>query len=52
VFFPTAENREGMARMPLRVIGGAKAEAAILNGTPVVEVQVSKDGLQVEIITP
>lgn len=52
VFFPSAENREGMAQMPLRVIGGAKAEAAILNGTPVVEVQVSNDGLQVEIITP
>lgn len=51
-FFATAENREGMAQMPLRVIGGAKAEAAILNGTPVVEVKVVNDGLQVEIISP
>jgi len=27
--FSTAESREGMAQMPLRVLGGAKAEAAI-----------------------
>jgi hypothetical protein len=51
VFFTTAENREAMAQMTLRVAGGAKAEAAILRGEPVVEVQVSNDGLQVEIIS-
>lgn len=52
VFFTTPENREGMSQQPLKVVGGSKAEAAILNGTPVVEVQVSNDGLQVEIISP
>lgn len=52
VFFTTPENREAMAQMELRVVGGAKAEAAILRGQPLVEVQISNDGLQVEIIEP
>ncbi|WP_395715644.1 hypothetical protein [Prosthecobacter sp.] len=52
VFFTTPENREAMAQMELRVVGGAKAESAILRGQPVVEVQISNDGLQVEIIEP
>lgn len=51
-YFTTAESREGMAQMPLRVVGGAKAEAAILNGNPVVEVKIINDGLQVEVISP
>ncbi len=50
--FSTAETREFMAQMPLHVVGGAKAEAAILNGTPVVEVTFINDGMQVEIISP
>ncbi|MBN8420170.1 MAG: hypothetical protein J0L73_14735 [Verrucomicrobia bacterium] len=50
--FSTAESREGMAQMQLRVVGGAKAEASILNDTPVVEVKIINDGLQVEIISP
>lgn len=52
VFFTTPENREGMSQQPLRIVGGAKSEAAILNGTPLVEVQISTDGMQVEIISP
>ena len=52
VFFTTAENREAIAQLPLRVVGGSKAEAAILRGQPVVEEQISNDGLQVEIIQP
>lgn len=52
VFFTTPENREGMSQQPLRVVGGAKSEAAILDGTPVVEVQISAEGMQVEVISP
>ncbi|MCB1278655.1 hypothetical protein [Prosthecobacter sp.] len=52
VFFTTPENREGMSQQPLKVVGGSKTEATILSGTPVVEVQISNDGLQVEVISP
>lgn len=48
--FASAKSRESLASMTASVRGGAKAEARILSGTPVVEVQVADGEVQVEIV--
>lgn len=49
--FTTPEAREQLGRMSVEVSGGKKAEARILNGTPLVEVRVVGSFLQVEVIS-
>jgi hypothetical protein len=47
--FASAQSREALASMTAIVRGGAKAEARIIDGTPVVDVKVSAKGVWVEI---
>lgn len=49
--FTTPEAREQLGQMSVEVVGGKKAEARILKGTPLVEVRVVGRSLQVEVIT-
>ena len=49
--FACAQARETLASMPVTVSGGARAEARIVGGTPIVEVQVTNGEVRVEIVS-
>ncbi len=48
--FSTPAARATLAAMPVQVLGGARAEASILKGSPVVDVTISKGAVRVEIV--
>ena len=49
--FASAQSREALASMTARVRGGAKAEARIIGGTPVVEVKIAGGEVRIELVS-
>ena len=49
--FGTPENREALGAMNIIVSGGAKAEARIIRGTPLVEVRIAGNTVRVKVIS-